>query len=61
AVDELAPHLREAFVLIEVMGLSYRETAVVLGVPPGTLKSRMHAARKALMESLAFEEDADEV
>lgn len=61
AVDGLPPHLREAFVLIEVMGLSYREATVVLGVPSGTLKSRMHAARRTLMEVLVFEEDAGEV
>ena len=61
AVDALSPHLREAFVVIEVVGLSYREAAVVLGVPTGTLKSRMHAARKALIQALAPEEDADEV
>ncbi len=61
AVEGLSPHLREAFVVIEVVGLTYREAAVVLGVPTGTLKSRMHAARKALMEVLAHEEDVDEV
>ena len=60
AVDGLSAELREPFVLIEIFGLSYTETAVVLGVPAGTLKSRMHRARRRLMEALA-EEDADEV
>jgi DNA-directed RNA polymerase specialized sigma24 family protein len=46
--------------LIEVFGLSYTETSDVLGVNAGTLKSRMHRARRLLMDSLA-EEDTGEV
>jgi RNA polymerase sigma-70 factor (ECF subfamily) len=61
AVDRLPAKLREPFVLIEVLGYDYRETAAVLGVPVGTLKSRMHRARAALMEFLGTEEAADEV
>lgn len=49
---------REPFLLIEVFGLSYQETADVLGVRVGTVKSRMHRARKAMMGALAVEEDA---
>ena len=61
AIDSLPTELREAFVLIEVFGLSYQETAAVLGVIPGTLKSRMHRTRRLLMEALGEEEGADEV
>jgi RNA polymerase sigma-70 factor (ECF subfamily) len=56
AVERLPGDLREAFTLIEVFGLSYRETSSVLGVLPGTLKSRMHRARRLLMEALSEEE-----
>jgi RNA polymerase sigma-70 factor (ECF subfamily) len=49
---------REPFLLIEVFGLSYQEAADVLGVRVGTVKSRMHRARKAMMGALALEEDA---
>jgi RNA polymerase sigma-70 factor (ECF subfamily) len=49
---------RDAFLLIEVFGLSYQEAADVLGVRVGTVKSRMHRARKAMMGALAVEEDA---
>lgn len=49
---------REPFLLIEVFGLSYREAADVLGVRVGTIKSRMHRARAAMMRALAVEEDA---
>jgi RNA polymerase sigma-70 factor (ECF subfamily) len=61
AIDSLPRELREAFVLIEVFGLSYRETATVLGVVPGTLKSRMHRTRRLLIEALGEEETADEI
>jgi RNA polymerase sigma-70 factor, ECF subfamily len=60
AIDALPRDLREAFVVIEIFGLSYREAAGVLGVLPGTLKSRMHRTRRLLMEALG-EERADEV
>jgi DNA-directed RNA polymerase specialized sigma24 family protein len=35
-------------VLVEVLGLRYREVSTVLGVPEGTVKSRMFAARSRL-------------
>jgi RNA polymerase sigma-70 factor (ECF subfamily) len=60
AIDGLPRELREGFVLIEVFGLTYSEAAGVLGVFPGTLKSRMHRTRRVLMEALG-EERADEV
>ena len=56
AIDALPADLREAFVLIEVFGLSYREAAGVLHVLPGTLKSRMHRTRRLLMDALGDEE-----
>jgi RNA polymerase sigma-70 factor (ECF subfamily) len=61
AIDRLPPDLRETFVVIEVFGLPYAEAARVLGVLPGTLKSRMHRTRKMLIEWLGDEERADEV
>jgi RNA polymerase sigma-70 factor, ECF subfamily len=61
AIDKLPPDLREAFVVIEVFGLPYAEAAGVLGVLPGTLKSRMHRSRKLLIGWLQEEERADEV
>jgi RNA polymerase sigma-70 factor (ECF subfamily) len=61
ALDGLPSELREGFVLIEVFGLSYREAAQILGVFPGTLKSRMYRARHLLIQALEAGEDADEV
>lgn len=61
ALISLKPKLREAFVMIEALGLSYREASVALGVPEGTVKSRVFKARRHLMRWMrAGEEAADE-
>jgi RNA polymerase sigma-70 factor (ECF subfamily) len=57
AVAGLPLRLREAFVLVEVFGLRYREAAAVLGVPEGTVKSRVFLARRELV---AWLRDGDE-
>ena len=57
ALAAVSEEHREPFLLIEVFGLSYREAADVLGVRVGTVKSRMHRARAAMMRALAVEED----
>jgi DNA-directed RNA polymerase specialized sigma24 family protein len=61
AIQALPNELREPFVVIEVLGFSYEETSVILGVKVGTLKSRMHRARAALMKALTEGEAAGEV
>lgn len=48
AMESLTTKLREALLLIEVFGLSYREAAEVLRVPEGTVKSRVFHARQRL-------------
>jgi RNA polymerase sigma-70 factor (ECF subfamily) len=52
AVSELAPAKREILVLRDHHDLAYAEIANVLGIPIGTVMSRLHAARKALREVL---------
>ncbi len=47
---------RECLVLAFVAELSGPEIAAVLGIPEGTVKSRLHAARRAMREQLAVEE-----
>jgi RNA polymerase sigma-70 factor (ECF subfamily) len=51
----LVPRLREPLLLVEVLGLSYKEAAAELGIPEGTVKSRVFHAREAL--AAWFEED----
>jgi RNA polymerase sigma-70 factor (ECF subfamily) len=52
AVDELPEVFREAVVLSDVEGLNYQETAQVLGVPVGTVKSRLFRGRRLLKARL---------
>ena len=55
AVRGLSPKLRDVVVLAVWQGLSYVEVAEVLGVPVGTVKSRMHLAIRRLSEALDVE------
>jgi RNA polymerase sigma-70 factor, ECF subfamily len=48
--QQLSPKLRRTFQLRDVQGLSIRETARILGVPPGTVKAQSSRARKRLKE-----------
>jgi len=52
ALDALEPIHREVLSLREFQGLSYQEMAEVLGVPRGTVESRLYRARQALKEKL---------
>jgi RNA polymerase sigma-70 factor (ECF subfamily) len=51
AVAGLPESLRSAVALIYYQGLKYREAAEVLGIPVGTVKSRLHAAVLRLNEA----------
>jgi RNA polymerase sigma-70 factor, ECF subfamily len=48
ALQRLPKKLRAAIVLREMEGLSYEETATVLGISTGTVKSRIARAREQL-------------
>jgi RNA polymerase sigma-70 factor (ECF subfamily) len=62
ALAGLPPELREPVVLIDMFGVSYAEVARMLGVPLGTVKSRVHRARELLSAALdpARGREADE-
>ncbi|MFI9530517.1 MULTISPECIES: sigma-70 family RNA polymerase sigma factor [Micromonospora] len=51
-VRRLAPERRGAFVLTQVLGLSYAEAAAVEGVPVGTIRSRVARARSELLDAV---------
>ena len=52
ALGALEPHYREAVVLRDIEGFSYAEIADTLGVPLGTVKSRILRGREALKRHL---------
>ena len=55
-VAELPEPFREAIVLREINDLSYREIAVVVGAPVGTVMSRLARARSMLRNAWMAEE-----
>lgn len=53
AIEELPLEFREAIVLRELEGMSYKEIADMVDVPIGTVMSRLARARKQLQQSLS--------
>ncbi|NIS30815.1 MAG: sigma-70 family RNA polymerase sigma factor, partial [Actinobacteria bacterium] len=53
ALLELPYDFREAVVMCDVVGLTYDEIAEAVGVPVGTVRSRIHRGRKMLREKLS--------
>ena len=51
AVVQLPPQIRETVVLKYFVGFSIEEIADVLAIPSGTVKSRLHTARRILEET----------
>lgn len=52
ALDELSDEFRAVATLYFVNDLTYEEIATSLGIPVGTVRSRLHRARRALQRSL---------
>lgn len=52
AIAELPPREREVLTLREFEGLSYREIAELVGIPIGTVMSRLYSARQRLAQTL---------
>ena len=55
ALDGLPDHFHQLLVLRELEGLSYRELSDVIGIPMGTVMSRLSRARVALRRALDTE------
>lgn len=53
AIETLPPAQREAVLLRDVEGLSYEEIAAALGIPKGTVMSRLFYGRATLKKTLA--------
>jgi len=52
ALDDLAEPFRSAVILVDVQDLSYESAAEVMGVPIGTVRSRLFRGRRLLQEKL---------
>lgn len=53
ALQEIPEEFRMAVYLADVEGFSYKEIADIVGIPAGTVMSRLHRGRKQLREKLA--------
>jgi len=53
ALSALPTTFRQVVLLVDVDGLTYAEAAEVLGVPEGTVMSRLHRARRRIRDRLA--------
>lgn len=51
-INSLDEEQKEVLVLRDIQGLSYEEIVLTLGLPQGTVRSRLFRARNALKESL---------
>ena len=54
ALAKLSPELRETIILRDLQEMEYREIAQVLGIPEGTVKSRLNRGRAELGRLLRF-------
>ena len=52
ALQDLSSEHRAVLVLYDLNGFSYEEVGAILGIPVGTVKSRLNRARHALKEEL---------
>ena len=53
ALDALPERFRKVVELVDIDGLTYAEAAEVIGVPVGTVMSRLHRSRNRIRERLA--------
>jgi RNA polymerase sigma-70 factor (ECF subfamily) len=60
AIDSLPTDHKVVFILSQVEGLRYKEVAEVLGIPEGTVKSRMFACLKKIREALRLRPEPGE-
>ena len=57
ALAALRADERDAICLVALAGLTHEQAAVALGIPPGTMASRLHRARSRLRPLLSTEDE----
>ena len=60
ALESLPDEQRSVLVLVSIEGLPYAEAAAVLGIPVGTVMSRLSRARKAIAAAVLGTREADD-
>jgi RNA polymerase sigma-70 factor (ECF subfamily) len=58
ALDRLEANLKGVILLRDLQGMDYQQIADVMGVPVGTIKSRLFRARLALREAMVQQDQA---
>jgi RNA polymerase sigma-70 factor, ECF subfamily len=58
AISVLPDNFRHALVAVDVVGLSYREAALALGVRTATITSRLHRARQRVADAVLADDGA---
>jgi|SRR3989344_688543 len=53
--NTLPDHLRDPIILVDTSGMSYEKAATSLGIPVGTIKSRLHKGRRMVRERLGYQ------
>ena len=59
ALGQLQPDQREILLMVTLEGMSYREVATVLGIPEGTVMSRLARARERVRRALDGEHSTE--
>jgi DNA-directed RNA polymerase specialized sigma24 family protein len=59
AISSLSTRLREAFMLVDWIGMSSDEASRILRIAPASVRSRVHRARRELRAQLIHEERED--
>ena len=59
SLGDIPPTFREVVVLVDIGDFSYQDAADLLGVPIGTVMSRLHRGRRALKQALASRASED--
>jgi len=60
-IEKLQDKYKEALILRDIQGMSYKQIAKVVGVPVGTIKSRVNRARLKLQKKLKGHSPSDEL
>jgi RNA polymerase sigma-70 factor (ECF subfamily) len=57
AIAKLAPEQRQVILLVGLEGMQYEEVALILGIPIGTVRSRLSRGREQLRRLMDMDED----